>query len=141
MAQYHYSNWLVTINPNTHSTSAMHSRDLVRQLGQALEEMWGTHEHLEKIIEFQVEGHSYLSTYIQNIHTEFTVEVGKKIGRVHSHSHVHVDHSSNIKLSHQAIVDFIRTKLGVNPYVHIKFISLDHMGNTKNYLNKDPEYE
>lgn len=141
----HYSNFFITVNTNRSFTSDEESKAMVKSLRKAIKALFSTkddHQFLSKVIKFLVPGHVYDDRYIVSIKVKFTVEKGKKFGRIHAHIWVSVVHRSMIHLDREYIIRFLQDRLGLTSlYVNIRIIRKDPFAAVEKYLEKDPQIE
>lgn len=138
------SNFLITLNTNKFPRSQLQSSEMVKELGRGLRTMTTEEEHLKAMIKFLTPGDVYSDDTILTIDSKYTVERGKKKGRIHAHVWIRIKHTSMIHLDREAIKEALKASTGgvmEVPYVNIRAIRKDPFSDVKKYLGKDNLYE
>lgn len=133
------SDFLITINPNVYPASRAAAREIRDKLRGELDDMFSSHEKLQKLIQVIDEGGEYSGDFIDSIDVQYSVERGThpKGRRVHAHVILKVAHWTRVRVDIPHIREKIKTGFGVNPHVNVRLMKRALAA--ENYIKKAPE--
>lgn len=141
-----HSGFLITVNTQIKPTSSEEARALADVLEESMKEAFDE-DNIQDIVEFidEASTHGWSTKYIESVHGEFTVELGKdpKGSRIHAHATIHIDHYSKIRINQATLREFLTDYLSDHSDLPIKKIHLNirHISedsNLQRYLRKGP---
>jgi len=131
-----FSTFLVTINtqrvPRTQPEVDRGAEELRGIMRQML-----TSEGLGRIVKFLTPGHAWQPEYIDDIKAEFSIEIGERFGRLHTHALIEMAHFSKIHLDRVGIQGFFAGEASSftdKPHVDIRVVR--GAQNARQYVGK-----
>lgn len=139
------SGYLITVSTNIRPKNDAEAEEVSECLRETLEELLEA-EGLREVIDFRKRGHRFTSDFVDDVNSEFVIEIGRmpRGRRVHAHVLLLIKHRSNLRLNYNKLRAFINDTLGdgrcpqfVRAYVQVKF--LKGVFDIKKYLRKELE--
>jgi hypothetical protein len=138
-----HSGYLITISTNVRPKNDREAEEVSDCLRDTLEELLEA-EGLREVIDFRKRGHKFTSDFVDDVNSEFVIEIGRmpRGRRVHAHVLIMIKHRSNLRLDYTKLRNFINRALGdgrcsqfVKAYVNVRL--LKGVFDIRKYLRKE----
>jgi hypothetical protein len=133
-----HSGFFITINTNQAPSDSHTISERAETLRGALREVLETEEGVSSIIKYLDPSGSW--DKIEKVDTEFVVERGTRQHRIHAHAVIHIEHTTKIHISREAleqhILSYFREHGIVLPNIYVNIKPISGAGNIRAYLEK-----
>jgi len=106
------SSWLITVSTNVRPKDITHAKQIAKCLQGSIQGFLEP-ETMAKMITFRKKSHSYTIDFIDDVKSEYVIELGwnAKGRRIHTHLFLHIAHRSNIRLDFTAVKRYFNDTL------------------------------